>query len=74
MELVDKDYVKKKLARRKGQCLKCGQCCKGCKHLDGKTKLCNVYNNRPEWCHKDFPINELDKKVFDVDKCGYGFD
>jgi hypothetical protein len=73
METVDRDYISKKLALRKGKCLKCGKCCLGCKYLDEKTKKCKVYKNRPWYCHKDFPIDNLDLKVFGVKNCGYRF-
>ena len=39
MQLINKDYIKNKLKKRKGHCKKCGQCCKGCRHLDTKTNL-----------------------------------
>lgn len=70
---IDKDYVKKKLAKRRGNCLKCGQCCHGCEFWDEKTGLCNVYDSRPSFCHRDFPIDRLDQKVFGVEDCGYKF-
>ena len=74
MKAVDKNYVEKKLAGRKGKCLRCGLCCKGCKFLDEKTKMCKVYNNRPWTCHKDFPLDEFDQRVFGVEKsCRYTF-
>jgi len=70
---LDKNYVKDKLKLRKGKCLKCGQCCAGCEFLDEKKKLCRVYDKRPDFCHKDFPIDEFDKRVFNVRDCGYKF-
>ena len=74
MEAVDRDYIPKKLALRKGKCRKCGQCCLGCRFWDEKTGLCKTYNKRPWFCHKDFPIDKLDLKVFGVKNCGYKFD
>ena len=75
MLVIDKNYVKKKLAKRKGKCKRCGQCCLNCECLDKETKLCKVYDNRPDLCHKDFPIDEFDKRVFNVEgKCGFEFD
>jgi hypothetical protein len=73
MSSIDKSYISKKLKLRSGKCLKCGQCCMGCKCLDSETKKCKVYDNRPSFCHRDFPIDELDKKVFGVKNCGYRF-
>lgn len=75
MLAVDKNYLEKKLAKRKGECLKCGKCCRGCKYLDIKTKLCKIYDDTPWFCHKNFPIDKLDQKVFGVEgKCGYRFE
>jgi hypothetical protein len=73
MKLLDNDYIKKKLQKRKGLCKKCGQCCKGCKHL-GKDNLCKTYDNRPWTCYKDFPLDNLDKKIWQVRNCGYSFE
>jgi Fe-S-cluster containining protein len=72
MQLIKKDYIINKIKKRKGKCKKCGQCCKGCKNLD-KTNICQIYNHRPFYCHKQFPIDKLDKKVFKVKNCGYSF-
>jgi len=72
MKLLDKDYIKKKLQKRKGRCKKCGECCKGCKFL-GKDNLCKIYDNRPWTCYKDFPLDSLDKKIWQVNRCGYRF-
>ena len=71
-KILNKDYIKNKLKKRKGNCKKCGQCCKGCKHLD-KKNLCKTYGNRPFYCHQQFPIDKLDQKVFRVKNCGYKF-
>jgi len=73
MILVDKDYISKKLAKRRGRCRKCGQCCIGCRHLD-KDKLCKTYGNRPALCHQQFPIDSLDQNVWGVKDCGYRFE
>jgi Fe-S-cluster containining protein len=72
MQQINKDYIKNKIEKRKGRCKRCGECCKGCKHLD-KTKICKIYNKRPFYCHKQFPIDRLDQKVFRVKNCGYSF-
>jgi len=74
MQRIDKNYLQKKLDKRKGNCKKCGKCCFGCKYLDKKTNLCKTYKNRPFYCHKDFPIDNLDKKVFRTRNCGYTFE
>ena len=71
--LFDKDYVKKKIGRRKGSCKKCGECCGNCRFLDSKTRLCKVYNKRPWTCYKDFPLDDMDKRIWAVEKCGYKF-
>jgi len=73
MQIIDKNYLSKKLSNRSGECLKCGQCCRGCKYFDVETKLCKVYENRQWFCHRDFPIDKLDQKIFKVKDCGYKF-
>jgi len=73
-EKIDKNYISKKLTKRKGKCNKCGNCCKHCKYLNKSTNLCKVYNKRPYFCYKEFPIDKLDQKIWNVKKCGYKFD
>jgi hypothetical protein len=73
MKLADKNYIQKKLAKRRGKCKKCGECCKGCRFLDVKTKLCKTYDNRPWLCYKEFPLDSLDKWIWNVKNCGYFF-
>lgn len=70
-KLIDKDYIKKKIEKRKGKCNRCGECCKGCKYF--KLNMCTVYNNRPWFCYKEFPLDKFDIWVFGVKKCGYKF-
>jgi len=72
-KLVDKNYIKNKLKKRKGRCRKCGQCCKGCIYLDKKTNLCRTYKSRPWFCYKDFPLDKFDQKLWNVKNCGYKF-
>jgi hypothetical protein len=74
MQLIDKNYIKKKLAKRKGECKKCGKCCRGCKYLDTKTKLCIIYRKRPFICYKNFPLDKLDQWIWNVKDCGYRFE
>lgn len=80
MQLVNKDHIKNKLAKRKGECRKCGACCGNCKFLDKTTKttkikLCTIHNNRPWNCYKDFPLDKLDQRIWNVeDICGYEFE
>ena len=73
MRFFDKDYVNKKLAKRKGNCNKCGECCGNCRFLNQKTRLCKVYKSRPWTCYDDFPLDKLDKRIWGVKKCGYHF-
>lgn len=73
IQLIDKDYIKNRLKKRKGSCRKCGECCKRCIHLDKSTKLCKVYNSRPILCYKEFPLDKLDQKIWNVKNCGYNF-
>ncbi len=73
MQFFDKDYIKNKLTKRKGKCKKCGACCEGCRFLE-KTKLCKIYNKRPWMCYKEFPLDEIDKWIWNVKGCGYNFE
>lgn len=73
MQAINKDYVKNKLMKRKGSCRKCGECCGNCRFLDKKTRLCKVYKHRPRTCYKEFPLDNLDKKIWEVKNCGYSF-
>jgi len=74
MQIIDKDYINNKLKKRNGKCKKCGECCKGCINLDKKTNLCKVYKKRPALCYKEFPLDKLDQKIWNVKNCGYYFD
>jgi hypothetical protein len=73
IQLTSKNYIKKKLQKRIGKCNQCGKCCTGCRHLDKKTKLCKIYNKRNFMCYKEFPLDDLDKKIWNVKNCGYKF-
>ncbi len=70
-KMIDSKYIEKKLKKRKGKCNKCGKCCLGCVYLSDEE--CKIYKNRPWWCHKDFPIDEIDKKIFGIRECGFYF-
>jgi len=66
---------------RKGQCNRCGQCCKftgkkGCSYLEFKNGIafCKIYKNRPSLC-RSHPAN---KKQFivngiEIKNCGFYF-
>jgi hypothetical protein len=71
--LANKNYTKNKLKKRIGKCNKCAECCKGCRHLDKNTKLCKIYKTRNFMCYKEFPLDDLDKKIWNVKDCGYKF-
>jgi len=73
MQFINKDHIKNKLAKRKGECKKCGICCGDCKFLNKKTKLCTIHENRPWNCYRDFPLDKLDQKIWGVKDCGYSF-
>jgi len=49
------------------ECQKCGACCeilpkelfgKECEYYDKKTRLCRIYENRPDICHARHPFGE----------------
>jgi len=71
------DYVRAQLARREGECLRCGACCAllyTCPALaDGRE--CLAYGRwRPRSCHA-FPIDERDLREVEAlgGRCGYRF-
>jgi hypothetical protein len=68
----NRQYILDSLAARKGECRQCGYCCKGCNFL--KDNKCSTYNNRPEACHKDNPIDEFERKAYCSKDCGYYWD
>jgi len=76
LQKFNSHYLEDKLKKRRGKCKQCGRCCKGCPELNNKTHKCMVYKNRnPMMCHKDFPLDKFDQKLFGVDKtCGYWFE
>ncbi len=76
------DHVDRRLRRRRGECVRCGACCKllfKCPLLverpDGST-ACRIHGNRPGNC-RVFPMDEND--LADRDRllpelpCGYYF-
>jgi hypothetical protein len=76
-----KDYITRSHARRRGECTRCGACCKlmfRCPWLDESSGLpaCIRHETRPMNC-KVYPIDEAD--IADRDsvrpdrKCGYSF-
>lgn len=76
-----KDYVKENIARRQGECKRCGACCKlmfRCWLLDKKSPpaACRRYPSRTKACQL-FPIDERDFADRDLVepgiKCGYKF-
>ena len=77
-----KSYVKLQLEKRKGECARCGACCKlifNCPFLienpDGTFK-CKIYGKRPINC-RIFPIDEKDLKERNLISnlpCGYYFE
>ena len=64
-------YVARSLARRRGECRRCGACCSimfRCPHLRGVNE-CAIHGNRYEQCER-FPIDERDL----LPGCGFRFD
>ncbi len=77
-----KKRVVRMLERRRGECLRCGACCKllvRCPYYDDSSggPRCSVYQDRPGPCGI-FPLDELDLKERDPvhphRKCGYRFE
>ena len=73
-----KEYVKRQLASRKGECHQCAQCCSFVFHCPMLTegRLCRTYDKfRLEMC-KSFPIDQrdIDEVVRCGGACGYHFE
>ncbi|MFP4176917.1 MAG: YkgJ family cysteine cluster protein [Planctomycetota bacterium] len=67
-----KDYVRKQLEKRGGECRGCGECCLfvvRCPWLD-ESRRCKHYDRRPLQCQM-FPIDERD--LSEVSDCGFEF-
>lgn len=73
-----KGYVQRQMARREGDCAKCGQCCQlvyECPMLT-REKRCLIYGDlRPMAC-RYFPIDRRDLRDMRIKgvKCGFRFD
>jgi len=74
-------YVSEKLKQRKGECRRCGACCKllfTCPFLDetNGTPTCKIHADKWKVCRL-FPIDERDLRDRDIispdKKCGYYF-
>lgn len=71
----------KLVAKRKGHCKQCGNCCindgKKCEHLDENNK-CKIYNGREKLGHKGCPYYPLPAsfraKPYKWRNCGYYYD
>jgi hypothetical protein len=77
-----KNRVREMLERRRGECARCGACCKllfRCPSYDDSdgSPRCLTYNDRPGACGL-FPLNEEDLRdrniVMPGRKCGYYFE
>lgn len=73
--------VERSIARRKGECRRCGACCKlmfVCPRLDETTDAvsCAIHDTRANNC-RFFPIDERDLRDRDIimpeKPCGYSF-
>jgi hypothetical protein len=72
-----REYVKRQLGLRKGECHQCGRCCSFlfiCPMLTNK-RLCLIYKYRSEIC-KVFPIDQRDINEVALwgGTCGYRFE
>ena len=79
--LLCRRYVRESIARRTGECLRCGACCRlayRCQFLrhTGDVTECRFHKQRPLNCRL-FPIDERDLADRDIvaphSRCGYGF-
>jgi len=65
-------YVERQMERRKGECARCGTCCKivfDCPYLEDDNE-CTVYEERALQC-RAFPIDERDLE--EVPECEFRF-
>jgi hypothetical protein len=77
-----KEWVQSNIARRTGQCHRCGACCRmgfRCPSLkydaDGQA-LCEIYDKRTNASCRDFPMSERDLTERDkvcTRPCGFSF-
>ena len=71
------DFIRRRLALRRGECKQCGKCCSlvyRCPFLQkqGDKFVCRIYDIRPAQC-RHFPIDRRDlKEVASI--CGYWFE
>ncbi|NOZ20559.1 MAG: hypothetical protein GXP25_05655 [Planctomycetes bacterium] len=79
--VFNQDYITRSHARRRGECLRCGACCKlmiECGHLDeiNGVPACAKHKVKYKNC-RIFPIDEADLADRDIiapgTKCGYYF-
>jgi tetratricopeptide (TPR) repeat protein len=82
LHTLNRDYVRRNLARRRGECSRCGACCRlmfECSHLDdvGEISACVRHETRHMNC-RAFPVDERDLADRDLVNgkapCGYRFD
>jgi hypothetical protein len=82
LNLLRPGYVRASLARRVGECRRCGACCQmgsRCWHLeyDGALSACRRYLKYRTLNCRNFPIDERDlaerNLVFPHTSCGYRF-
>ena len=80
--LLKPSYIKQQLARRKGNCLRCGVCCRlgySCPSLGSEKEgsTCKTYTIRPTNC-RIFPIDNADLRernlVASETTCGFYFE
>ena len=82
LNLIRPGYVRASLARRRGECRRCGACCQmgaRCRHLDydGDLAVCKRYERWRTANCRNFPIDERDLADRDLvapdSPCGYYF-
>lgn len=75
LNYLNKQYVSKQLATRRGDCKQCGKCCSlvfRCPFLNKENKCIIYHKGRPRHC-KTFPMDQKDLQDIGGD-CGYYFD
>jgi hypothetical protein len=82
LHTMHREYIRRNLARRRGECRRCGACCKlmyACPYLDQNGKEASCVRHHLRWWNcRIFPVDERDLRDRDMvangKSCGYHFD
>ena len=64
LHTLHREYIRRNLARRRGECRRCGACCRlmfDCPYLDQSSELTSCTRHHMRWWNcKIFPVDERD--------------